>query len=89
MGINEVKKFAGGKSIFYWAKQPRQDKNTVAAQEGPPSYVLYESQFASVSTISRGYPSLVSLSLHHVYTTDFFSNSWEGGEEVTLVQAKT
>jgi hypothetical protein len=27
----------------------------------PPSYVLFESPFASVSTVGRGHPSLVSL----------------------------
>jgi hypothetical protein len=78
MGINEVKKIAGGKSIFYWAKQPRQDKNTGAAKEGPPSYVLYESPFALVSTVSRGYPSLVSLSLHHGFFLQFLGRGRRG-----------
>jgi hypothetical protein len=80
MGINEVKKFAGGKRNFYWAKQPRQDKNTCAAKEGPPSYVLYEYSFASVSTVSRGYPSLVSLSLlHHGFFLQFLGRG-RGGD---------
>jgi hypothetical protein len=30
-------------------------------REGPLSYVLLESPFASVSTVGRGHPSLVSL----------------------------
>jgi hypothetical protein len=76
MGINEVKSLREEKVFFYWAKQPRQDKNTGAAKEGPPSYVLYESPFPSVSTVSRGYPSLVSLSLHH----GFFSPILGKGE---------
>jgi hypothetical protein len=30
-------------------------------KEGPLSFVLFESPFTSVSTVSRGHPSLVSL----------------------------
>ncbi len=47
-----------------------------SSMAGPLSYVLLESPFASVSTVSRGHPSLVSLVtlLHsyllHVRTTE-------------------
>ncbi len=57
--------------ILYWADpdQPRQDKKSLVparqpnepTKEGPPSFVLRKSQFASVSTVRRGHPSLVSL----------------------------
>jgi hypothetical protein len=47
-------------------EQPRQDKNLFyrhekpnePTKEGPLSFVLLEFPFASVSTVSRGYPSL-------------------------------
>jgi hypothetical protein len=50
-------------------EQSRQDKNLLfrpdkpneATEEEPLSFVLFESPFASVSTVSRGHPSLVSL----------------------------
>jgi hypothetical protein len=54
---------------------PRQDKNFLYSHEepneptkdGPISFVLFESPFASVSTILRGHPSLVSLVLTFIY----------------------
>jgi hypothetical protein len=50
-------------------EQPRQKKNVLdrydkpneATKEEPLSFVLFESPFASVSTLGRGHPSLVSL----------------------------
>jgi hypothetical protein len=62
----------GEKKIFYTIgrlEQPRQDKNLLyrhkepnePTKEGPLSFLLFESLFASVSTVSRGHPSLVSL----------------------------
>jgi hypothetical protein len=62
-------------------EQPRKDKNLLYRHDkaneptkaGPLSFVLFESPFTSVSTVSRGHPSLVSLiktnqrSRRHVY----------------------
>ncbi len=50
-------------------EQPRRNKNLLyqhdkpnePTKEGPPSFVLFETQFTSVSTVSRIHPSLVSL----------------------------
>jgi hypothetical protein len=39
----------------------RYDDYSEPTKEGPLSYVLLESPFASVSTVSRGHPSLASL----------------------------
>ncbi len=44
------------KNILY-----RHDKPNKPAKEGPLSLVLFDSPFASVSTVSRGHLSLVSL----------------------------
>jgi hypothetical protein len=41
---------------MYWQGKPNEP-----TKEGPLSFVLFESPFTSVSTVSRGYPSLVSL----------------------------
>jgi hypothetical protein len=59
------------KQIFYNGRleQSRQDNNLMYRQvkpneptkERPLSFVLLESPFTSVSTVSRGHPSLVSL----------------------------
>jgi hypothetical protein len=59
------------KNIFYWAEQNSQDrtkyllylhdKPNEPTREGPLSFVLFESPFPLVSTVSRGHPSLVSL----------------------------
>jgi hypothetical protein len=56
---------------LYWddSEQPRQDKNILyrhdepkePIREGPLSFVLHEIPFASVSTVSRSHPTLVSL----------------------------
>ncbi len=61
-----------GKKYFVLGRlvQPRQDKNLLYRQdnsneptkEGPLSFVLFESPFTSVSTVSRG-PPLSSLSM--------------------------
>jgi hypothetical protein len=46
---------AGQKSVVPAQHSKEQTK------EGPPSFVLFESPFDSISTVSRGHPSLVSL----------------------------
>ncbi len=58
----------GKNSVLGLLKQPRQDKNHLyrhdkqnePTKERPLSFVLCESPFISVSTISRSHPSLVS-----------------------------
>ncbi len=45
-----------GKNVLYWHDEPNKP-----SKEGHLSYVLQESPFASVSTVSRGHSSLVSL----------------------------
>ncbi len=55
--------------VLGWPEQPRlnkdrlyrHDKTNKPTKEGPLSFVLFESPFTSVSTASRGHPSLVSL----------------------------
>jgi hypothetical protein len=55
--------------ILGWLEQPRQrkdflywhDKPNEPTKKGPLSFVLFESPYTSVSTVSRGHPSLVSL----------------------------
>jgi hypothetical protein len=42
----------------------RHDKPNEPTKEGPLLIVLFESPFTSVSTVSRGHPSLVSLDIH-------------------------
>jgi hypothetical protein len=50
-------------------EKPRQNKNLLyqhgksnePTKEGPLSFVLFESPFTSVSKVSRGHPSLVSM----------------------------
>jgi hypothetical protein len=67
-----VKVYGDKKKYFVLGRleQPRQDKNLFyrphdkpnePTKEGPLSYVLLVSPFASVSTFRRGHPSLVSL----------------------------
>ncbi len=61
----------GGKKYFVLGRleQPRQNKNLLyrrdkphePTKEGPLSFVLFESLFTSVSTVSSGHRSLVSL----------------------------
>jgi hypothetical protein len=41
------------RNLFY-----RHDKSNELTKEGPLSLVLFESTFISVSTVSRGHPSL-------------------------------
>ncbi len=47
---------AGQKSLLY-----RHDKPNEPLKEGPLSFVLFKSPFTSISKVSRGHPSLVSL----------------------------
>jgi hypothetical protein len=62
------------KNILYWANWSSQDRKNISCngtksptkettKEGPLSYVLLETPIASVSTVSRGHPSLISLML--------------------------
>jgi hypothetical protein len=44
---------AGPKCLVYWHNKPNEP-----TKEGPLSFVLIEYPFASVSTVSRGHPSL-------------------------------
>jgi hypothetical protein len=70
--LNSVQK---GKIYFVFGRleQPRQNKILLyrhgkpnePTKEGPLSFVLFESQFTSVSTVSRGHPSQVSLAKSH------------------------
>jgi hypothetical protein len=71
MWTKELKKCAVRKKYFVLGRleQPRQnkylfyrhDKPIEPTKKGPLSFVLFESSFASVSTVSRGHPSLVSM----------------------------
>jgi hypothetical protein len=74
MGTKELKWCTVRKNYFVLGRleQPRQNKNLLyrqdrpseASKEGPLSFVLFESPFASVSTVSQGPPlSIVSLML--------------------------
>jgi hypothetical protein len=44
------------KNLLYWGDKPNEQ-----TKEGPLSFILSESPFTSVSTVSRGHPSLASL----------------------------
>jgi hypothetical protein len=44
------------KNLLYWHDKPKEP-----TKEGPLSFVLFESLFSSVSTVSRDHPSLASL----------------------------
>jgi hypothetical protein len=71
METNAVKEYLVRKKIFFLCllEKPRQDKNLFywhdepkePNKKGPLLYVLHESQFSSVSTVSTGHPSLDSL----------------------------
>ncbi len=78
-GTNELKQCTGRNKIF--CTEPirtakagqtlvyRHDwSNGPPTKEGPLSFVLNESPFASVSTVSRGHPSLVSLTRNYTNT---------------------
>ncbi len=54
------------KNLLYW-----HDEANEQIKEGPPSFVLHKSSFASVSTVSRGYRSLVTLVIKN---SDFCRN---------------
>ncbi len=58
-GSNEVKKHTARKVFFF--VPARRVQRTNQGKEGPLSFVLFESLFTSVSTVSWGHPSLVSL----------------------------
>jgi hypothetical protein len=73
MGTKELKKCAVRKKYFMGRlEQPRQnkisnEKPNEPTKKGPISFVLYESPFTTVSKVSRGHPSLVSLlPAHHI-----------------------
>jgi hypothetical protein len=50
------------KNLLYWQNKPNKP-----TKEGPLLFVLFESPFTSVSTVSRDHPSLVSLMRTLVY----------------------
>jgi hypothetical protein len=65
---------------MFWFEQPRQDKNHLYRHDEPneptnhgraASFVLRKSPFVSVSTVSRGHPSLVSTAHPESGTRDF------------------
>jgi hypothetical protein len=68
MGTDEVKKICGEEQNIFigWTtvEKQRQDKKPLVPEpneptkERPLSFVLHKSPFASVSTVSRGLPSL-------------------------------
>ncbi len=67
-------------------EQPRQDKNLLyrhyepnePTMEGPLSYVLLESPFASVSPVRRGHPTLLSLVASiTIFPISFSSGRWQ------------
>jgi hypothetical protein len=66
------------------------DKPKEPTKEGPLSFVLFASPFTSVSTFSRGHPSLVSLIfigsgikalLRHDKQWDLFGNTYKGSSK--------
>ncbi len=70
------------KHVLYWVDQSskgrikisrldliRHDEPSEQSKEGPPSFVLHKSSFASVSTVRRGHPCLASLAIKN---PDFF-----------------
>ncbi len=71
MGTKELKLCMVRKKYFILGRlqQPRQNKSILyrhdkpnkPAKEGPLSFVLFESPFIPVSTVSRGHPSVISL----------------------------
>jgi hypothetical protein len=44
------------KNLLYWHDMPKE-----STKKGSLSFVLFESPFTSFSTVSRGHPSLISL----------------------------
>jgi len=60
----------------------RHDRSNEPNKEGPLSYVLFESPFTSVSTVSRGHPSIISLSrtLNHLQEMKAFASAREKQE---------
>jgi len=84
MGRKGLKRSTARKKYFILGrlKQPRQNKNLMPNEptmEGPLSVVFLESQLTSVSTVSRGHPSLVSLAFTFLSASDSkppTTNSW-------------
>jgi hypothetical protein len=54
--LGRVEKPRQNKDLLYWHDKPNEP-----TKEGLLSCVLFESPFASISTVNRGHPSLVSL----------------------------
>jgi hypothetical protein len=54
--LGRLEQLRQNKNLFYWHDKPNE-----IIKKGSLSFVLWESPFTSVSTVSRGYPSLVSL----------------------------
>jgi hypothetical protein len=68
----EARHMAKVQSVIKWSLTTKEEqrtdrikvpciRTTEPTKEGPLSFVLFESPFTSVSTVSRGHPSLVSL----------------------------
>jgi hypothetical protein len=62
--LGRVEQPRQNKNLFY-----RHDKLKEPIKEGPLSYVLFESPFISVSKVSRGHHSLVSVDRASVMTS--------------------
>jgi hypothetical protein len=54
--LSRLEQSRQNKNLLNWHEKPNEP-----TKEGPLSFVLFESPFTSVSTVSRGHPSLVSL----------------------------
>jgi hypothetical protein len=88
MGTQEVEMCTLRKNYFVLGQleHSRQDKNLLyqhhelnePTKEGPLSYVLLDSPFASASTVSRGHPTLVSLVAPiTIFPITFSSGRWQ------------
>jgi hypothetical protein len=83
MGTNEVKLCTVRKNMLYWANRAKAGQKSLVlarqpnnpTKEGPISYLLLDSPFASVSAVSRGNPSLGSIysSLTHDAVVNMYS----------------
>jgi hypothetical protein len=80
------------KNILYWANWSIQGRTKISCngtrsptneptKEGPLSYVLLETPIASVSTVSRGNPSPISLMLANDKLTGVINTRIKGTHE--------
>jgi hypothetical protein len=73
-----------GKKYFVLGRleQPStEQKPNEPSKEGPLSFVFFESPFTSISTVSRGHPSLVSLDKTHGVSMCLAGNNKNNVEE--------